>query len=160
MSPLRRLIADDPVGVYAANVSDDTSNEVKMPLRCVIDCDPGCDDVLALLLALSSPELLILSIITTHGNTDLGHCTANARKTLAAVARHVRLHPAQREKWPGLDGELRRSYGLGPIQLIQGAERPIEGEPVTAKYFHGRSVKRPTFSILVKLTRKTGAGTG
>jgi|ERR1711939_913516 len=113
-------------------------NEVKMPLRCVIDCDPGCDDVLALLLALSSPELLILSIITTHGNTDLGHCTANARKTLAAVARHVRLHPAQREKWPGLDGELRRSYGLGPIQLIQGAERPIEGEPVTAKYFHGR----------------------
>ena len=33
-----------------------------------IDCDPGHDDMMALLLALHSPELDVRGISSTHGN--------------------------------------------------------------------------------------------
>ena len=34
----------------------------------VLDCDPGHDDAIALLLALASPELDLLGVTTTYGN--------------------------------------------------------------------------------------------
>ena len=34
----------------------------------IIDCDPGIDDSLALMLALASPELRVLGITTVCGN--------------------------------------------------------------------------------------------
>ena len=36
--------------------------------KVIIDCDPGIDDVLALLLALRSPELDVLGITVVCGN--------------------------------------------------------------------------------------------
>ena len=47
----------------------------------IIDCDPGLDDAVALLLALASPdEIELLGITTVAGNAELHHCAANARK--------------------------------------------------------------------------------
>lgn len=42
--------------------------------KVIIDCDPGIDDVLALLLAAASPELEIVGITTVSGNVpaDMG----------------------------------------------------------------------------------------
>ena len=42
--------------------------------KIIIDCDPGIDDSLALMLALSSPELDIMGITTVSGNVpaDMG----------------------------------------------------------------------------------------
>ena len=37
----------------------------------IIDCDPGQDDAMALLLALASPELKVLGITTVAGNVPL-----------------------------------------------------------------------------------------
>lgn len=50
--------------------------------KVIIDCDPGIDDSLALMLALASPELEILGITTVAGNvpSDLG--AKNALKIL------------------------------------------------------------------------------
>jgi inosine-uridine nucleoside N-ribohydrolase len=37
----------------------------------IIDTDPGVDDTLAILLAITSPELEILAYIVSFGNTDV-----------------------------------------------------------------------------------------
>jgi purine nucleosidase len=46
--------------------------------RIIIDCDPGIDDAMAILLAFRSPELDIAAITTVFGNTGIDHTTANA----------------------------------------------------------------------------------
>jgi len=39
-----------------------------MALPVILDCDPGHDDALALILALASPELKVLAVTTSAGN--------------------------------------------------------------------------------------------
>ena len=46
--------------------------------KLIIDCDPGVDDTLAVILALQYPGFEILGITTTFGNTDLEQSTQNA----------------------------------------------------------------------------------
>jgi inosine-uridine nucleoside N-ribohydrolase len=53
----------------------------------LIDCDPGIDDALAILLALASPELDVLGVTTVAGNTTLERATANALRVLAFAGR-------------------------------------------------------------------------
>ena len=53
----------------------------------VIDCDPGIDDAVALLLACASPELRLLGVSTVAGNVDLEHTTRNAGRILALAGR-------------------------------------------------------------------------
>jgi pyrimidine-specific ribonucleoside hydrolase len=57
------------------------------PVPTVIDCDPGIDDAVALLLACASPELQILGVSTVAGNVDLEHTTRNAGRVLALAGR-------------------------------------------------------------------------
>jgi purine nucleosidase len=49
-------------------------------LPIIIDCDPGVDDAIALLLAFAAPELDILAITTVAGNVSLDHTQRNARR--------------------------------------------------------------------------------
>lgn len=44
----------------------------------IIDCDPGHDDALAILLAAGTPSLEVLAITTVAGNQTLDNVTANA----------------------------------------------------------------------------------
>jgi purine nucleosidase len=46
----------------------------------LIDCDPGVDDAIALLLAFASPELHLLGITTVAGNVPLALTQTNARR--------------------------------------------------------------------------------
>lgn len=39
-----------------------------MALPLIIDCDPGHDDAIALILALASPELEVRAVTTSAGN--------------------------------------------------------------------------------------------
>ncbi|MYC35873.1 MAG: nucleoside hydrolase, partial [Chloroflexi bacterium] len=55
--------------------------------RVIIDCDPGIDDMAAILLALGSPELEVVAVTTTYGNASVETCTANALRVLAAAGR-------------------------------------------------------------------------
>ncbi len=55
--------------------------------RVILDCDPGIDDALALMLAVSSPELEILGITTVSGNVPAKTGAANARKVLKHMER-------------------------------------------------------------------------
>ena len=58
-----------------------------MPTPIVLDCDPGHDDAIALLLALASPELDVLGVTTTYGNQTLEKTTANALRVLELAGR-------------------------------------------------------------------------
>ncbi len=55
--------------------------------RVLIDCDPGIDDSIALLLAVKSPELHIEAITTASGNLRADQTAINALKTLELVGR-------------------------------------------------------------------------
>jgi inosine-uridine nucleoside N-ribohydrolase len=50
--------------------------------RVLIDCDPGIDDAVALILALKSPQLHIEGITTVTGNLTADRCYSNALKVL------------------------------------------------------------------------------
>src|SRR3954468_3131323 len=76
-----------------------------MPIPVIIDCDPGHDDAMALLLALASPELEVAAVTTVAGNQTLEKVTANAIRVLdvagateipvAAGADRPLVHPAR-----------------------------------------------------------------
>lgn len=53
--------------------------------RIVLDCDPGIDDSLAILLAVKSPELQVEAITTVSGNLPADVTSLNALKTLEIV---------------------------------------------------------------------------
>ncbi|MEO0541346.1 MAG: nucleoside hydrolase, partial [Cyanobacteria bacterium P01_A01_bin.105] len=53
----------------------------------IIDCDPGVDDAIALLLALSTETLDVLAITTVAGNVPLHYTTANALKICQLAGR-------------------------------------------------------------------------
>lgn len=55
--------------------------------KVIIDCDPGIDDALALMLALSSPELEILGITSVCGNVPAGLGAENALRFLCLMNR-------------------------------------------------------------------------
>ena len=64
-----------------------TSLHAAAPDRVVIDTDPGVDDAIALLMALSSPQLDIVGLTTTAGNVPIGPATRNALAILESVGR-------------------------------------------------------------------------
>jgi inosine-uridine nucleoside N-ribohydrolase len=80
----------------------------------LIDCDPGHDDAIALLLALASPEVELVGVTTTHGNQTLEKTTANAIRVLEAA-------------------------GCGDIPVAAGADRPLVRELYVAAYVHGET---------------------
>ncbi len=53
----------------------------------ILDCDPGHDDAIALLLALGSPEVELLGVTTTYGNQTLEKTTANVLRVLELAGR-------------------------------------------------------------------------
>ena len=85
-----------------------------MTIPVLIDCDPGHDDAIALLLALASPELEVLGITTVAGNQTLEKTTVNALKILEFV-------------------------GRTEIPVAAGAPRPLVREPYVAAYVHGET---------------------
>lgn len=55
--------------------------------KIIIDCDPGIDDTLALMLALSSPELEVIGITIVCGNVPTDNGAENALKVLKFMNR-------------------------------------------------------------------------
>jgi purine nucleosidase len=80
----------------------------------ILDCDPGHDDAIALLLALASPEVDLLGVTTVAGNQTLAKTTANAIRVLDHV-------------------------GRTDIPVAAGADRPLVRELRTAPEVHGET---------------------
>ena len=57
------------------------------PTPIVLDCDPGHDDAIAIMVALGSPEVELLAVTTVAGNAPLHRTTANAIRVLDFLGR-------------------------------------------------------------------------
>ncbi len=114
----------------------------------IIDCDPGVDDCVALLLAFASPELEILAVTTVAGNVGAQLTARNARI-------------------------IRQIAGRKDVPVHAGAERPLVRVPVEAGHFHGESglgdmapfepdapaEAEPSADAIVRRVRERPAGT-
>jgi len=100
----------------------------------VLDCDPGHDDAIAILLALASPEVELRGISTVAGNQTLDKTTRNALKVLEL---------ADRTDIPvvaGADAPLKRTLrtaanvhgesGLDGPDLPEPTTKPVDGDVV------------------------------
>jgi inosine-uridine nucleoside N-ribohydrolase len=83
----------------------------QLPRSVIIDCDPGTDDAIALLLAFASPELDIRAITVAGGNAGLVRTLAN---TLAV-----------------------RQLAGADVPVYAGADRPLLGAFATEPTIHG-----------------------
>lgn len=85
-----------------------------MAIPIILDCDPGHDDAIAMLLALGSPELEVRAITTVAGNQTLDKTTRNALQVLTVA-------------------------GVTHVPVAAGMDRPLVAELVTAPHVHGES---------------------
>lgn len=85
-----------------------------MSRKIVLDCDPGHDDAIAILLAAGHPDLELLGITTVAGNQTLDKTSFNAR-VVATVA------------------------GLQDVPVLAGCDRPLVRPLRTAAAYHGDS---------------------
>ncbi|HHD2602362.1 nucleoside hydrolase [Clostridium perfringens] len=88
--------------------------------KVIIDCDPGIDDALAIILALKSKEIEVVGITTVSGNVESLQGAKNALKVLKLLGR--------------LD-----------IPVYLGEGKPVKRELVTAQDTHGEDGLGETF---------------
>lgn len=58
-----------------------------MPIPVILDCDPGHDDALAIMLAVADPAIDLRAVTTVAGNVTLENTTSNALRVLDMVGR-------------------------------------------------------------------------
>ncbi|HGY1051589.1 TPA: pyrimidine-specific ribonucleoside hydrolase RihA [Aeromonas salmonicida subsp. pectinolytica] len=85
-----------------------------MALPVILDCDPGHDDAIALILALASPELKVLAVTTSAGNQTQEKTLNNALRILTLL-------------------------GRDDIPVAAGAPKPLARELIIADNVHGES---------------------
>ena len=84
------------------------------PTPIILDCDPGHDDAIALLLAIASPEVELIGVTTVAGNTTIDKSTNNALRILELA-------------------------GRSDIPVYRGADRPFIRPQDVADHVHGES---------------------
>ena len=83
--------------------------------KIILDCDPGHDDAIAILLMLSSPEEIeCLGITVSAGNVSLDLTTNNTLRVLALINEYK-------------------------IPVFKGCPRPLVNQLVTAEHVHGET---------------------
>jgi purine nucleosidase len=85
-----------------------------MPAKIILDCDPGHDDAIALLLAHGNPDVELVAVTTVHGNQTIEKVTRNA----LSVARIA---------------------GITGVPFAAGAHRPLVRTPEVADSIHGET---------------------
>jgi inosine-uridine nucleoside N-ribohydrolase len=84
------------------------------PRRVVLDCDPGHDDAIAILLAAASPAVDLEAITTVAGNQTVDKTTLNARRVCSVA-------------------------GITDVPIAAGCDRPLVRERIVAGEIHGAS---------------------
>ncbi|HET7173263.1 MAG TPA: nucleoside hydrolase [Nocardioidaceae bacterium] len=85
-----------------------------MPTPAILDCDPGHDDAVAILLANAHPQVRLLAITVVAGNQTLDKCTLNARRVCSVA-------------------------GITEVPIAAGADRPLKRPLRVAAAIHGES---------------------
>jgi inosine/uridine nucleosidase len=87
---------------------------VTVRTKIILDCDPGHDDALAIMLAHGSDDIDLLAVTTVSGNQDLEKVTHNARVVATVI-------------------------GMTQVPIAAGCDRPLVRPAVNAPDIHGDS---------------------
>ena len=82
--------------------------------KIILDCDPGHDDAVAIMLAAAHEDIEILGITCVGGNTTLENTKTNSLKICSLIERT-------------------------DLNIYSGAEKPLKYDLVTAAHVHGKS---------------------
>jgi len=85
-----------------------------MPKKIILDCDPGHDDAVAIMLALASEEIHLLGITCVGGNATLENTKLNSLKICSLLNRF-------------------------DVPIYAGSDKPLVYDLVTAEHVHGKS---------------------
>ena len=85
-----------------------------MKKKIILDCDPGHDDAVAIMLAAASDRIEILGITCVAGNSTLDNTKLNSLKICSLI-------------------------GRTDINIYSGADKPLKYDLVTAEHVHGKS---------------------
>lgn len=103
--------------------------------KVILDCDPGIDDALALMLALSLPELDVIGITVVCGNVPVEKGVKNALKILELMNRtEIPVYAGETEPLirPYIDAmDTHGEDGLGESAFPDPAGSPAEGDAVS-----------------------------
>ncbi len=96
-----------------------------MPVKVIIDSDPGVDDAMAILFAFRSPRIEVVGITTVFGNVTLDNATANALTLVELAGSSVPVargaeHPLVKDLRPP-PTFVHGTDGLGQV----GRQRPV-----------------------------------
>ena len=82
--------------------------------KIILDCDPGHDDAVAIMLAAAHEDIEILGITCVGGNTTLENTKTNSLKICSLI-------------------------GRTDLKIYSGAAKPLKYDLVTAAHVHGKS---------------------
>ena len=85
-----------------------------MPQKIILDCDPGHDDAIAILLAHGNPEIDLVAITTVAGNQTLAKVTRNALRVCTVA-------------------------GITDVPVAAGCAGPLVRQQIVAAEIHGES---------------------
>ena len=85
-----------------------------MKKKIILDCDPGHDDAVAIMLAAANNKIEILGITCVAGNATLDNTKLNSLKVCSLI-------------------------GRTDINIYSGADKPLKYDLVTAEHVHGKS---------------------
>lgn len=101
-------------------------------IKIILDCDPGHDDAVAIMLAAKSPKIDLLGITVVAGNQTLENTERNARNIVQCL---------------GID-----------VPVYAGCDRPMIREKMTAGDIHGSTgLDGPVFEPMTKELEKEHA---
>ncbi|MGM9929053.1 MAG: nucleoside hydrolase [Bacillus sp. (in: firmicutes)] len=106
---------------------------MRQPIRVILDCDPGHDDAIAIILAIANVSLDVVAITTVAGNVEVEKTTKNALQIC----------------------EITKADS---IPVVMGTDRPLIGQQMTAVEIHGESgMEGPVLPPPIKVAEKENA---
>ncbi len=108
---------------------NDSGGYITLKHKIILDCDPGHDDAIAILLAARHPEIDLLAITTVAGNQSLEKITRNALKVCSLA-------------------------GIRDVPIAMGMGRPLVRPAKHAADIHGESgmdgphIPEPTIELV------------
>jgi inosine-uridine nucleoside N-ribohydrolase len=114
-------------------LNDDKDSNPSVPIW--IDCDPGHDDAMAIILALFTKEIELLGISTVSGNSTIEKTTMNAINVLNMCGL-IESKQDSNEQTCNLFNS--KQFGI-VVPILKGRKNPLIRAPMICKEIHGNS---------------------
>jgi purine nucleosidase/pyrimidine-specific ribonucleoside hydrolase len=121
-------------------------------LPIILDCDPGHDDALAMILAAKNPALKLLGITTVSGNGGISKVTLNARRIATLANIDV---PIAEGAGKSILGAFEEANDIHGESALDGAELPepkIELSPLHAVDLIAKLIRESDKSVTLIAT--------